>query len=71
MWIKINKQVLIRALQIPKQGVSNAKLQPIYEGPYYIKNKISCATYVLVDKEDRIRGIFHSSLLKKYYDKNN
>lgn len=60
-------------IKIPK--LSNAakgimeKMQPIWEGVYVIDRKIGMASYLLRSvKTGRVRGLFHVTRLKKYWD---
>jgi len=59
--------VLVKALRVPKANIHCLKLLPLYEGPYIISNKVSEHTFTIKDLKDKIRGLFHASLLKPYY----
>lgn len=48
-----------------------AKFCSLYEGPYYIRRKIGRSTYELTHPgQDRVRGVFNTRVLKKYYPGN-
>lgn len=65
---KVGDQVLIRSLRIPEPNLVNAKLLPLYQGPYEVLDKVGKYTFIIGDKTNKIRGMFHTNLLKKYYN---
>lgn len=69
---KVGDQVLIRAQQVSDSAQNIiAKFCQLYEGPYTVTRRIGQATYELRDpKQDKIRGVFNTRLLKQYHPGN-
>ena len=57
--------VLVRANNVSSDK-HIAKFFSVYEGPYYVKERIGKDTYLLKHNADEIRGMFHLSNLKSY-----
>ena len=57
--------VLVRANNVSSDK-HIAKFFSVYEGPYYVKERIGKDTYLLKHNTAEIRGMFHLSNLKPY-----
>ena len=66
---EVDDKVLIKACNV-SDTLNNkvAKFYSVYEGPYYVKKKISKDTYILWDKKNE-RGMFHGQDMKPYNEK--
>jgi len=68
--LKVGDLVLVKAINYSSSDQNRVgKLCDKFEGPYCIKEKLGKFTFLLVFRNGiDVRGIFHCSLLKKYFE---
>lgn len=67
---EINQKVLVKVPQLSNAAHGESgKLLPVYEGPYIVSCIKGQSVYEVKNPDNgKIRGIFHVTKLKKYYD---
>uniref|UniRef100_A0A0K8TC94 RNA-directed DNA polymerase n=2 Tax=Lygus hesperus TaxID=30085 RepID=A0A0K8TC94_LYGHE len=64
-----NDLVLVKAThQSSHRLKKNAKLCPRFIGPYKVITKLGSNCYALGNSNDKIRGVYHASFIKHYYN---
>jgi len=71
--LKVGDKVLIKSSYVSSANEQRVgKLCPKFDGPYLINKKLGKNVFLLVTpKNECIRGIFHASLIKRYYSEDN